>query len=715
MSEEQKTFFNVILKGENAIGDACAGSGKSTTILSIASLLSNLNFIQLTYNNMLCNEIKQKIQQLNLKNINVYTYHSLVVKYYDHNGYTDTIIRKVLLENTAPKTIIPYFQVLVLDEAQDMTLLYFKIMVKFCRDMKQKIQLLILGDYMQGLYEFKGADIRFLTHAHEIWKNYENLNSPIFNFCTLQMSYRITRPMALFVNNVMLGDTRLLACKDGEPVVYIRRPINQVKIIITQTIKTYLKNGAYPDDFFILSASVKCNNKKIHEIENSLVENNIPCYVPIMDDDKIDERVIKGKLVFSTFHSVKGRQRKYVIVIGFNNSYFNFTKNISRNKCPNTLYVATTRATNKLFLVELNDYCSDRPLEFLKLNHVEMENQSYIHFNGIKQLLYESSSLSSSSSLTSIQNTKHITPTELIKFISDSTLEIITPILNKIFIKISSPQNEYDIEISSVTKTKQDLFEDVSNLNGIAIPMMYFDHICNQNKDLLIRLINKKFELIESNNKNYNFLKKYIDNLPNHCSRIEDYLYLSNLYIALTDKFYFKLKQIDKTEYNWLSHKTINTCFKRLNNTLKHEYTKNPLKIENTIIKKDDNELHKNIDEFLSNYFNNLKFRFTAITDLITDYSVWEIKCTNNISQEHFLQIVIYAWIWRMVVENIKDLENIREFKIFNIKTGEVFRLESSTEDLNIIVIALLKGKFEENVIKQNNDFLKDCESVFIK
>ena len=68
-----------------------------------------------------------------------------------------------------------------------------------------------------------------------------------------------------------------------------------------------------------------------------------------------------------------------------------------------------------------------------------------------------------------------------------------------------------------------------------------------------------------------------------------------------------------------------------------------------------------------------------------------------------------------MVVENIKDLENIREFKIFNIKTGEVFRLESSTEDLNIIVIALLKGKFEENVIKQNNDFLKDCESVFIK
>jgi hypothetical protein len=713
MSEEQRIFFNVILKGENAIGDACAGSGKSTTILSIASLLPNLNFVQLTYNNMLCNEVKQKVQQLNLTNINVYTYHSLVVKYYNHKGYTDSVIRTVLLENTAPKTTIPPFQVFVLDEAQDMTFLYFKMMVKFCRDMKQKIQLLILGDYMQGLYEFKGADTRFLTHAHEIWKNYENLCSPVFNFCTLKMSYRITEPMAQFVNNVMLGETRLLSCKNGEPVVYIRRPTCQVEKIITYTIITLLKEGARPDDFFILSASIKCNNDHIYKIENSLVENNIPCYVPIMDDDKVDERVIKGKIVFSTFHSVKGRQRKFVFVIGFNNSYLNFTKN-THDKCPNTLYVATTRATNKLFVVELNNYPNDRPLEFLKLNHVEMENQSYIKFNGIKQLLYSSSSINESSSSSSKNKIKDISPTELIKFIPDSTLEIINPILNKIFIKISSPENEYDINISSVTQSKQNLFEDVSNLNGIAIPMMYFDHICNKNRDLLIRLINEKIEYTNPNSKNYKFLKKYTDNLPGHCSCIEDYLFLSNLYSAFTDKYFFKLKQIDKTEYNWLSQKTINSCFKRLNNTLKQEYTNNTLKIEKNIIRKDDTKSHEIIDKFLSLYFNDLTFRFTAIVDLITDYSVWEIKCTNNISQEHLLQITIYAWIWRMVVENIQNLENVRDFKIFNIKTGEIFKLESTTEELNQIVIALLKGKFQENIIKTENDFLKDCKSVFI-
>ena len=32
MSQEQQSVFDIIKKGENAIVDACAGSGKSTTI-----------------------------------------------------------------------------------------------------------------------------------------------------------------------------------------------------------------------------------------------------------------------------------------------------------------------------------------------------------------------------------------------------------------------------------------------------------------------------------------------------------------------------------------------------------------------------------------------------------------------------------------------------------------------------------------------------------
>ena len=50
------------------------------------------------------------------------------------------------------------------------------------------------------------------------------------------------------------------------------------------------------------------------------------------------------------FHCVKGRQRPYVFVVGFNQSYMSyFARNMDQNRCPNTLYVATTRATQRLF------------------------------------------------------------------------------------------------------------------------------------------------------------------------------------------------------------------------------------------------------------------------------------------------------------------------------------------------------------------------------
>ena len=49
--------------------------------------------------------------------------------------------------------------------------IYFQWIVKFIQDMKpyQPIQLLVLGDFRQSLYEFKGSDTRYLTMADKIW------------------------------------------------------------------------------------------------------------------------------------------------------------------------------------------------------------------------------------------------------------------------------------------------------------------------------------------------------------------------------------------------------------------------------------------------------------------------------------------------------------------------------------------------------------------
>ena len=77
MSQEQRDVLNYIRADSNVIVDACAGSGKSTTILSIAKEMTGKKIRQFTYNSMLRHEIKEKIRELGISNLEVHTYHKI--------------------------------------------------------------------------------------------------------------------------------------------------------------------------------------------------------------------------------------------------------------------------------------------------------------------------------------------------------------------------------------------------------------------------------------------------------------------------------------------------------------------------------------------------------------------------------------------------------------------------------------------------------------
>ena len=99
--------------------------------------------------------------------------------------------------------------------------------------------------------------------------------------------------------------------------------------------------------------------------------------------------MIEGKVVFSTFHSVKGRQRKYVFVVGFDHSYFKFYgRNLPKDVCPNTIYVACTRSKNGLYVLENDSRPFDRPIDFMKMSHLKMKEQPYILFKGQAQTYF---------------------------------------------------------------------------------------------------------------------------------------------------------------------------------------------------------------------------------------------------------------------------------------------------------------------------------------
>ena len=702
ISEEQAVVLKNTKNGQNSIVDAVAGSGKSTTVLSIAAALTSQKIIQFTYNSMLRCEIKEKTAQLKIGNLDVHTYHSMAVKYYYTTAHTDTGIRHILATKMKPRIHIPKKDVIVIDEAQDMTPLYFQLIIKYTLDMNHPFQLIVLGDFMQGLYEFKGADTRFLTLAAKIWSLHPRLKSAVFNECRLKTSYRITDQMSTFINDVMLGETRLVSCREGPVKVhYFRNHQKNLENTVIYHINRLLFEGAQPSDFFILGASVKGPNSPIRKMENALVERDIPCHVPMFESDTIDEKIIHKKVVFCTFHSVKGRQRKYVFVLGFDQGYMRFYgRNWPQDQCPSTLYVAATRATHGLYLLERTNYETDRPLEFLKKDQFEMRKMPAVEFKGTPYFpLFKTPEIEIEEAVQ-----KHfVTPTDLIKFIPETVLEEITPILNTMF-KIVQPKG-MELDIPTVIETAGGFFEEVSDLNGLAIPAMYYDCLSTEGTtNVLYEMI--LIVLDEFKENEHAFLKQLVSQLPTEYKTPADYLFLANVYTAFQEKLYFKLKQITRDDYTWLTEDIFKKCKTRLTKTIGPECeTAQPL-IEKTIIHQSQELEHESIDLFLSEYFvSTLKFRFTARTDLITQTSMWEIKCVREITMDHQLQVVIYAWLLKM-----KSVE--KEVKIYNIRTGEIQRLDATKEELDYIVISLLQGKYQQTEKKTDEEFLEECRQI---
>lgn len=732
ISEEQRISIQHIIGGDNVILDAVAGSGKSTTVLSTASALHEKKFLLIAFNAMLRKETEARVKTLGLTNVVVHTFHSLCVKYYLSSAHTDTGIRRVLLQRMEPKEPLPKFDVVVLDESQDMSFLYFKWMVKFTRDMGGAFQLFVLGDYMQGLYEFKGADTRSLTMADQMWAQHPGLLSPVFHQCTLKTSYRITKPMADFVNCVMLGQERLVACKEGTEVVYVRNSRRNLEIVVISQINALLDLGESPGDIFVLGASVKGVNSNIRKMENALVDKGIPCYVPMFDTEHIDDKIVAGKVVFSTFHSVKGRERKYVFIVGFDHSYFRiYAQNCAEEQCPNTLYVGCTRATHKLFLLESDQYSTDQPLRFLKKTHREMASTNYVQFRGIPREIFYERSQEPATELSTNEKFRDITPTDLVKFVPDHVMEEIAELMETIFITTHTASDE--IHIPTMIQTANGHYEDVCDLNGIAIPSLYYDHLCTKFQSsqlglstslstslsmgatILRQLIEDVLKLTKEGECTY--LKQL--ELPDPCVTPADYLFLANAFVAAKEKLFFKLKQIQREDYVWITDEITESCFRVLDEHLNAECSQSMPLIEFPIVNYDDETAIAKINAVLSTHFphGEKRFRFSARVDLMTDRAIWELKCTSTLSIEHKLQVVLYDWIWRTLhcsnpVARRPVFFDSRDVRLLNIRTGECYLLNANYDQLTIIVVALLKGKYSQPEIRTDEEFLADSREV---
>lgn len=686
-SSEQKSIIESIKQNTNILVDAVAGSGKTTTVMFVAKDNSKKKILQITYNKQLKLEVRNKIQNSDIDNLEIHTYHSLTVKYYDKNAHTDDNIIKVITNNVKPKMTKKY-DILIIDEVQDMTPNYFSLVCKFIHDMEMDPTLLILGDRKQGIYEFKNADTRFLEYSNKIWNDKNN-----FVILPLQQSYRVTKQIAWFVNNVMLGEERVISNKESKhPVYYYKRNKFSISNVFADKVVEFIKAGYSPSDIFVLSPSVKSSNKSpLKALENKLVEKKIPVYFARNEEDGIDEEIIKGKVVFTTFHQSKGRERKIVFVFGFDETYFDFhCKEKPRNECPSELYVAITRASEILVILE---HESDKSLSFMKYKENQLRAfPQMINYNGkfeqVRQVVKQTKKT---------KDMHKTSVTELTKFLGEEMMNKLIPLLEKITKVITKPCDKYSVDIPSNVKMNNGLTEDVSDLNGLIIPAMYEASTTESNISALQMIIKDMCD--EATGENKKFIDKITPKLQKYfesSDKISAYLCMGNLYIALNEQIHSKITQIDK--YNWITPEMVKICHKNLSKNVQ----------DTAVYEQEIGDMQDAISKYFdykTNLYGTIQIR--GRVDAYDDTTLWEFKCVSNIQMEHLLQLIVYAWIWE---KSMKDLYGKKLFKILNIRTGEVREIIYESFVIDQIVNILFENKYHKKEKDNNEDFIKKCK-----
>ena len=755
LSKEQQ---NIIQCKNNIIVDAVAGSGKTTTILHLALEYPDKNILQITYNNMLKREVRTKVNRLAINNMLVHTYHSLAVKYYKDNAYTDEQLKKIINLNLPLRENLNQvpIDILLIDETQDMSMDYYNLIKKFISDTNSNPKIVIIGDKYQGIYNFKGANIKFLTLADKIWDCQ-------FDIFKLSISYRLTHEISWFVNKVMLNNNRINTIKSGPAVDYYIANSYTIYKKIGKYIRLMIETqGIKEQDIFILTPSVKSLDPPYKKLENYLVKFGFKCTTPSSDESKLDDKIIANKIVFTTYHQAKGRERKIVILYNFDDSFTQFFGKNNNNQddnqddndnnddksCPNILYVGATRASLKLILIQDNRY---KPLNFLNLSLLKTSPKLNL-FIIDKQNIYDN--------LSKLKKIKKISVTDLIKFITSQTIDLIIGLIdntNNLFSCTREPSNIINIPnkilIKNIINGKEIItWEDVSDLNGLVIPAIYEKKLLNTISTI------ENYVHEQLNNSSLKILQnKYIGKINIPANSLNDYLKIGNVYLTLQNKLHAKIAQIKK--YNWLNYHMIELSHNNMNILTNNIIFEIPIKSFNPIIINSDNYNLDNLDNLnnldnldnldnLNNLdgldnldnlndlddLNNLdnldnptiiksdviadnvliyehnefgQILITGRLDAIDNDCVWEFKCTDHITLEHRLQIIVYAWAWNLSQMDIKY--GHKDFYLLNIKSGQILKLLYNKIIIDQIVELIFQDKYANKKYIDDAEFINLC------
>ncbi len=330
LSEEQREFIELALKGGNILVEACIGSGKTTAIQHLCGLIpQDKKVLYLTYNKLLKLDAKSKIKN---KNVLVTNYHGLAWQFLKQNGLSAGLpdMIQMVINNV---TKIPKYNLLIIDEYQDIEqeLAVFLNMIKKANP---NMQIIAVGDMKQKIYD--KTTLKVPEFINEFLGEYERLE---FTKC-----FRLSDQLASTLGRIW-----------GKKIYGVNNNCSVVEMSKDEVVK-YLKE-LEPSDILCLGA----RNGEMSDVLNTLEEkypekfNKNSVYASIADTDKGNIQPKPNSAIFTTYDSSKGLERKTCVIFDFTESYWSLrinTPQTSYEILRNIFCVAASRGKDKIIFVK---------------------------------------------------------------------------------------------------------------------------------------------------------------------------------------------------------------------------------------------------------------------------------------------------------------------------------------------------------------------------
>jgi superfamily I DNA/RNA helicase len=323
--------------GNNIICNSVAGSGKTTMLINMHILTPNKNTLILTYNKRLQLDVKERLSMLESGNISISTFHSHASRVYNGIVKNDEDFDSII--EYEPE-VLNYYDVIMIDEAQDLTATYFA----FAQKIFNGAQIILVGDMRQRINESAVA-------------NFVELPIPDAKKHNNNKSFRITSSVALFLNkHIYLAPDTITSDKVGHAPKYVKcKSIDDMVFKTTIVLSDALTIYKPSDIYILLPSLIQTVDPKKHfkNFLAKLMEKISGMPVILLDSSNKDRRETLDAVVIMTYHSSKGCERKCVILPSMDESYFDFFGKDYKTceTMPNIINVALTRASERLIIL----------------------------------------------------------------------------------------------------------------------------------------------------------------------------------------------------------------------------------------------------------------------------------------------------------------------------------------------------------------------------